>query len=69
MNFKGKSAQQIAEHEQLHVTAKSSMADAQKFKKSRNMIRIERMFIFKQKIRYGLKFILRIVQRKIFMLY
>lgn len=42
------------------------MADTQQFqKKSRNMIRIERMFIFKQKIRYGIKFILRIVQRKI----
>lgn len=45
------------------------MADAQKFKKSRNMIRIERMFIFKQKIRYGLKFILRIVHRKILQLH
>lgn len=50
------------------------MANAQKFKKKkrkkgRNMIRIERMFIFKQKIRYGLKFILRIVQRKILWLH
>lgn len=33
------------------------------------MIRIERMFIFKQKIRYGIKFILRIVQRKILWLH
>ena len=56
------------------------MANAQKFrkkkknqpkkrKKSRNMIRIERMFIFKQEIRNGLKFILRIVQRKILLLH
>jgi len=69
MNFKGNSAQQIAEQEQLHVTAKRNMADAQKFEKSRNMIRIERMFILKQKIRYGLKLILRIVQRKILWLH
>lgn len=50
MNFKGNPAQQTAEQEQRHVTAKQNMADAQQFTKSRNLIRIERMFIFKQKI-------------------
>lgn len=55
----------MAEQEQRHVNAKQNMAKAQQFTKSRNLIRIESMLIFKQKIRHGLKFSLRVVHRKI----